>query len=523
MIRRAALLFLSVLALHAIVAMPATPDTFRPASWLRFAPELAMLLTLLLVLGAGAAGRALRIAATLALTALTVLKLADIAMILSLGRRFNPVADLALVDASIRLIAGATDPARAVLAVAGALIAIAGIAALLFWAMGRWMRAAPPRAARIGLAAVMAVLLLAQPPQTALGQFALHHVTLGQRTMAELARFRKAAARDDAAGISAPLARIDRDVIVIFLESYGRASFDIPRYADRHLPVLREAETRLAEAGLAMRSGFLTSPTHGGQSWLMHTSLASGLRIDGQTRYRAALASGRKTLFHIAQGAGFRTAAVMPAITQPWPESGRMGFETVLDAKGLGYRGLPFNWVTMPDQFTLTAMDRMLRQGHDPRRLFAQVALISSHAPWVPVPQVLDWDSIGDGREFDAMAQAGDPPAVVWRDRERVRDQYGKAIDYVLRVATGYALRHAGDPPLLLLVGDHQAASSIGLDDRREVPIHVIGPADLVERSADWGLTPGLIPPKDAPARPAEDVRLQFLKAFSGHSDSPPA
>ena len=60
----------------------------------------------------------------------------------------------------------------------------------------------------------------------------------------------------------------------------------------------------------------------GGQSWLAHASLLSGLRIDNQGRYRALLASPRRTLLHLAQAAGWRTAAVMPAITLAWPEAG---------------------------------------------------------------------------------------------------------------------------------------------------------------------------------------------------------
>jgi hypothetical protein len=67
--------------------------------------------------------------------------------------------------------------------------------------------------------------------------------------------------------------------------------------------------------------------------------------------------------------------------------------------------------------------------------LFAEVTLVSSHAPWTPVAQVLeDWSAIGDGSVFSEWAEAGDPPEVVWRDPERVREQYARAIDYVLRV-----------------------------------------------------------------------------------------
>ena len=275
-----------------------------------------------------------------------------------------------------------------------------------------------------------------------------------------------------------------------------------------------------AEAGLSMRSGFVAAPTRGGQSWLAHGTLSKGLWIADQTRYRAAIASGRQSLFHHAARAGFHTAAVMPAITLPWPESSRMGFETVLEAADLGYQGLPFNWVTMPDQFTMTSLDRMLRDGSDERRLFAQIALISSHAPWVPVPRMIDWNNVGDGSVFNDMAQEGDPPSVVWRDRDRVRDQYRQAVSYSLEVVMDYALRHAEDPPLMLVIGDHQAAPRIALDERPDVALHVIGPEALVAETADWGLTPGLIPPPEAEAFPMDRLRDMILGSFGGRPRS---
>jgi len=120
-------------------------------------------------------------------------------------------------------------------------------------------------------------------------------------------------------------------VILIYLESYGRTSFENPLYTDTHLTTLRNAESPLQEAGFAIKSGWLTSPTEGGQSWLAHGSLASGLWASDHGRYGAMLASGRKWLFHFAQDAGFRTATVMPAITLGWPESSVMGFEVRWD------------------------------------------------------------------------------------------------------------------------------------------------------------------------------------------------
>lgn len=523
MMRWRAILAAAVAALLIWVALilPARPGS-APMDWARLTPELPLIL-FALVLG----GRVIRPFIWITLVAVVIHKLADIATFSALARGFNLRADLPLIEASARLLHGAFGWPGALGAAVGALLALVGISWGMWWASGVWARSAPgrlPALALGGVAVLSAGLIWSGQMGAQAAQYAWGRAELFQRTQSELRDFREAANRDPFRDAEGLFAQIDRDVLVVWIESYGRTSFDTPFYAQTHLPTLWRAQARLGAAGLASRSGFLAAPTRGGQSWLSHASLAQGQWIADQTRYRASLVSGRQGLFHHAARAGFQTAAVMPAITLPWPEASRMGFETVLEAAHLGYRGLPFNWVTMPDQFTLVALDRLLRSAGRDRHLFAQIALISSHAPWVPVPRLLEWDEIGDGSEFDAMAQDGDPPEVVWRDRDRVRDQYRLAVDYSLQVVFDYALRHAADPPLMIVIGDHQAAPRIALDERPDVAIHVIGPDHLVQRTADWGLVPGLVPPEDQPVPRMDVLRDLILETFRAASDDrPPA
>jgi hypothetical protein len=114
----------------------------------------------------------------------------------------------------------------------------------------------------------------------------------------------------------------------------------------------------------------------------------------------------------------------------------------------------------------------------------------------------------------------GDPPEVVWRDRERVRRQYTLALDYVLGVLASYAAEFVGGNTLLILVGDHQAAPLItGEGAGREVPIHVIGGAPgVLEPFVDWGFTPGM-QPAGAPSRRMDVFRDWFLDTFSDRGD----
>jgi hypothetical protein len=518
----------AVALLFLLLVQPNHPAAFTPAALLRFPLELPVILILL----AAAPARLLvplRALVTILLTAMAILKLADLAAQLAYLRPFNPVLDLELVPASWRMLSGAVGRPATLAVAAGLALALSLLAASVWWATGRLARPAParfrPALAALALPALAPAALDAGglrlgPPATALtARLAWEHLRDGWRAHGDLARFRAEAAADAYAALPPdailPALR-DTDVFVIFVESYGRSALANPRYAPTVTAALHDGEAAIRAAGVDARSGYLAAPMIGGQSWLAHASLLSGLWIDNQARYRALLASPRRTLLHLARAAGWRTVAVMPAITLAWPEAAYFGYDRVLAAHDLGYRGKPFNWVTMPDQFTLTAFERLALAG--PRSpVFAEIALISSHAPWTPIPPLLPWEALGDGRAFDPYAAAGDPPEVVWRDTDRVRDQYRQSLDYTLRVVAGFAARRAADPPLIVVLGDHQPAFFVSEDAAsRDVPVHVIGPPAALARLDDWNWTRGLVPAADAPTWRMDAFRDRFLAAFAG-------
>lgn len=532
---------LATVCLHLLLVQPNHPAAMTWGALAVFPLELPFVILALLALGTGRLGSVFRAILVAALIVIAILKTADFAMFNSLSRGFNPVGDLPLIVAGLRLLTGAVGVVPGILAVMAALIAIGLIAAAAWWATGVWARLSPSskglRAAAASVAVLSAGVATAEignamgrwqmpvsvPGAAFTARVAVERVRTARATLADLRVFKLAAASDPYARAQAEtlLDLIDRDVVIVFVESYGRTSFDTPLFSDLHRPTLEAGEARLASLGLSMASGFLSSPTRGGQSWLAHATFANGLWVSDQTRYSAALVSGRQTLFHLAAASGFHTAAVMPQITLDWPEADFMGFETVLAAADLGYLGEPFNWVTMPDQFTFAALDRLLRDGPRDRPLMVQLATGTSHAPWVPVPELIGWEDIGDGQVFNEMALAGDPPDVVWRDRDRVRAQYRLAVDYALQTVLAYAERHAEDPPLMIVLGDHQAAGFIALDERSDVPIHIIGPAHLVARTEGWGFGPGLIPQPDMPVLPMDQMRNLILGAFTSPPPAP--
>jgi hypothetical protein len=492
------------------------------------------LLALVTPLRIGWPGKIAAVIAALATMLVVMVKAADLVIYESLGRPLNPLLDLQLARSVVDLLTEALGGRLGWLSLAALALILLLVFAASFAAVRGAQRALASPVARHATVAACAALIglfaVQQVLPQALGQ---HRPVSDHATLTLLDQWRAAeSARAGMAALETAIAQDPfrtvpgerllahlggADVLLVFVESYGRSALELPRYGRTLVPTLEAFEHRLSERGLVAASGWLTSPTMGGQSWLAHGTLESGLWLGDQARYQTLLQSERLTLTRAFDRAGYRTIALKPAITRAWPEGERLGFEKIYAAADMGYAGEPYNWVTMPDQYTLAVLERAERAGAE-RPLFAEVTLVSSHAPWTPVAQVLeDWSAIGDGSVFSEWAEAGDPPEVVWRDPERVREQYARAIDYVLRVLASYAANFVDARTLLILVGDHQPAPLITGDDAsRDVPIHVIsGDPALLAPFLAWRFRAGMRPPADAVARRMDEFRDFFLTAFS--------
>lgn len=266
----------------------------------------------------------------------------------------------------------------------------------------------------------------------------------------------------------------DRDVYLVFIESYGMEAITDEHYAPVIENRLSSMERQLDEAGLAALTGRLKAPIQGGQSWLAHATLLSGQWIPNQLKYETLLDSGAPTLVGDFRRIGHVAHAVIPANTRDWPEGRQYGFDAVHDSTNMGYEGPAMNFFTMPDQYTLSWLHHRLRRQED-APVFAMAALISSHAPWVPVIPILDWDEINDGSVFEEHADGHPSPEEVFQDNERVRRFYLDSVEYSLQVVADYAVRYLPDDALLIAIGDHEAPPVVTRPDvNRAVPIHLI-------------------------------------------------
>jgi hypothetical protein len=468
----------------------------------------------------------------LLLGVLTILKMLDMGFQETLVRPFDPVLDWGLFSDAYGFVDSAVGPAGAVGAAIVLVLVVIGLLVLMTRAVLRLSRVAiRHRSASARAVAALSVVWLVC---AAVGAQIVAPVPIASRSAAALLYQKTlaipASIRDEQSFAS--LSSVDafrdtppdqllaglagKDVMLTFVESYGRSAVEDPRYAPQVDTALADGTQQLASAGFTARSGWLTSPVAGGGSWLAHATFGSGLWIDNQQRDRSLTTSDRLTLTSAFQAAKYDTVGVMPGTTAAWPESKFYGIDKVYDAHNMGYKGLNFSWSPMPDQYALAQYQKNVYGVPDRGPLMSEVVLTSSHVPWTPVPKMRDWNDIGDGTVYDAAVKATDGPDVVWQDPERVRNGYRDSIVYSVSTLVSWVKKYGDDNLVLVFLGDHQAAPIItGSGAGRDVPVTIVAhDPKVLDRIASWGWSDGLKPSHAAPVWKMDAFRDKFFTAF---------
>jgi hypothetical protein len=194
-----------------------------------------------------------------------------------------------------------------------------------------------------------------------------------------------------------------------------------------------------------------------------------------------------------------------------------LGYDQVYDAQDMGYRGPRFSWATMPDQYTLLRFERIEHATRDRHPVMAEITLVSSHAPWEPIPRLINWKDVGDGSVFNGMATSDDPPqAILTRAPGRVQADYRAAIEYSLSSLISYVEIFGDSNLVLIFLGDHQPSPLVtGYGVSHDVPITVVArDRSVLNRISSWGWQDGLKPGPQAPVWRMDDFRDRFLSAF---------
>ena len=519
----AVLTLLSLAVVWAALVFPIRPWQLTPGSFVRLPLEGLVVVGLAVVLPTGAR-RVVAWVAGLLLGAIVLFKLFDLGFFIAFNRSFNPVEDWTYLSIGVGTVRDTFGSRDANLAVAAA--TVIGLTALIVPALAvvqltrvaaRYRR---PSLQAVGvLTAVWALcwVLGAQVSGAGVASTSAAHLAVGevqavQSDFHSEALFRAQIARKDPAR-KLPPGRLlkglrGKDVLLVFVESYGQMAVQGTSFSPPIDQIVNAGTQQLQADGYSSRSGWLTSSTYGGGSWLAHGTLEAGVWANSPGRYSALIASKRLTLPALFQRAGWRTVADVPSTHGSWPEGKSFyHYEKIWDRENLGYHGPKYGFSPMPDQYTFQALQKLELAKRNRPPIFSEIDTTSSHEPWTRIPPLIAWNGLGNGSIFDRLPI----------DRTGLTDTqqgYAQSIEYSLRTLYSFIERYGNKNTVLIVLGDHQPSRVIE-QANREVPITIIAhDPKVLRRLSGWGWTDGMLPGSTAPVWRMSAFRDRFLNAF---------
>ncbi len=284
------------------------------------------------------------------LSLLVLVKVLDIGFFTAFDRPFRPLDDPGYLGIGIETLGHAIGGSSAKLVVAAAALLIVALLALPVLALLRVTRVAAGHrvwalraAAALGVVWVALRVVGAPVASSSAATKVVDEVQYVQAALEGRAAFTRALAHDRFG--ATPGNRLltglrGKDVLVVFVESYGRVAVQDSSFSPRIDAALERGAAQLRAAGFSSRSAFLTSPTFGGLSWLAHSTLQSGVTVNGEWRYDQVVKKGRLTLTRAFKRAGWRAVGAMPGNRRAWPEGSTFyHYDQVYDRRNFGYRG----------------------------------------------------------------------------------------------------------------------------------------------------------------------------------------
>ncbi|HEX5117075.1 MAG TPA: sulfatase-like hydrolase/transferase [Pseudonocardiaceae bacterium] len=531
-VRRVVFTTLACLLVFAALVAPNELAEFTLGAFLRIPVEALVGAALLLILPPKPR-RIVAIVLGVLLGLVTVVKLLDIGFFIALEKPFDLLGDWAFFQPGYNFLIGAVGHVGAVIVAILVIIAAIALVLVMGLAVGRLARiAGSHRIAVTRTTAVLAVIWLVcafTGVQFAPGQpfaaradatLAADNARQVSADIADQRQFDQQLATDPINSI--PSADLltglrGKNVLLVFVESYGRVAVQDSFFSPPIDKLLDNGTKQLAADGFQARSGFLTSSTVGGASWLAHSSMQSGLFVSSQQRYESLVNSDRTSLSGAFREAGWQTVGYDASNFAPVPKSTLYPYDKFYDAVNVGYKGPRFSYATMPDQYMFHVFQQkeLAQPGHPP--VMAEIDLVSSHTPWTPLPRMVDPAKIGDGSIFDPMPAQGPTPSALWQNASQVRASYGQSIQYSLTALVSFVSHAHDDNLVLVLLGDHQPATIVsGSHASHRVPITIVAhDPSVLQRIAGWGWTEGMQPSRTAPVWPMSAFRDRFLKAYS--------
>ena len=302
----------------------------------------------------------------------------------------------------------------------------------------------------------------------------------------------------------------------MFVESYGQVATQGSSYSPAIDALLNNGTRKLQSAGFSARTAFINAPAIGGQSWLGHSTLQSGVWANSERRYEQLVGSNRFNLTVAFDRAGWRTINFAPADDLAWPAGTSFyHYDKLYDGPSMGYRGPGFAYAPLPDEYMFSALQRLELSKTHRRPVFAEVDTVSSHLPWTKIPRQIPWSEVGNGSIFNHIPMYTEPSSIWWHPSQ-VKKAYARSLEYSLNVLISF-IRHYGKKNLVLIVvGDEQPVATVsGQGASHDVPISIIAHSpSVLKRIGGWDWQSGLLPSPHAPVLRSSAFRNRFLTAY---------
>lgn len=442
------------------------------------------------------------------------------------GRDINLYWDLRHMPDVGAMLAFVAQPWLIVATLAGAVLLPLLIYAPIRWALGRVADATnDPRARRAltGVAGGAILLFVAQGVHAhvpAVPHFAQPVTPVYVREASQFAYEMSGAglrALPPAPPIHADLANVKgADVFLIFIESYGAVSWDRPQFASALAAGRARLTADIRDTGRDVVSALVESPTFGGESWLAHVSLLSGTEVRDEDTNQRLMGQHRENMVTAFSSQGYRTVAVMPGLQHAWPQGEFYGFDEIYGTSRLAYRGPPFGWWDITDQYTVARLDALAILPQPRAPVFVFFPTISTHTPFTPTPPYQpDWTRALTPTPYDPeeLDRAWSQPP----DWLNLGPGYTQSLDYVHAWLGGYLRLRRDRDLVMILIGDHQPPAMVsGEDASWDVPVHVVtSHRAVLDGLLHQGFRQGLAPPHPALGK-MNELLLKLLGAFSG-------
>jgi phosphatidylglycerophosphate synthase len=516
----------------AALVAPDRPSALTLTAFLRIPLEGLALVALVLVLPV----RARRVLAGLlglTLGLVVILKMLDVGFFMTFERPFDPIGDSGYASIGMETLSAAVGKTEAKLVAVGLVVATLVVLTGTTLSMLR-LSAVAARNPRFSLRAVAALgavwvicwlfgaQLVSRSPIASTSSAALivREVHTVQADIHDKGVFAKEIKHDrfrytPASKLLSALR--GKDVILDFVESYGKVSVENSSFAPAIDGVLEQGTRQLQASGFSARTAFLTSSTFGGVSWLAHSTLQSGVWANSQLRYNQLVGTDRFTLSAAFKRAGWRTVADSPADDRVWADGKAFyHYDAIYDRGNVGYHGPSYTYATMPDQYLYLGLQRLELEKRKRPPIFAEVDSVSSHMPWNQIPQMIPWNQVGDGSIFKREPTEKNLDGGFWITPKRVRAAYAHSIEYSLNALVSYVQHYGRKNLVLIVVGDEQPLPIVsGEGASHDVPISIIAhDPKVLDQINSWGWRAGLRPSPRAPVWPMSAFRDRFLTAY---------